>query len=243
MADTYRTIKDLAVRNWWIPVITTVVAALIAAVPTLLAPAKHTATATLKPDTPTFNLNLRLPGPNTMLAQLEQPEFAEQVAKVSGVPADDVEINPYTTGSPPTRLLIDVTAADADTAEQVARVAGEEAVAAAQEAASLEVEIVESNIANAEAALAELEKAPDSTSANAAFYRFSLQNTVETSQKTLQYYRNAYELSDSYPVSSSSPVSEAVKAGLAGALAGLVLGLGLVGLRFGLERWRARSRA
>lgn len=236
LGNALRTVR----RNWWIPVLAAVLAAAVAAVPAMRSQVVYTATSTLSFSQTVLNVSPLLPGPDTMIAAITAPDFAEKVAAATNVGGAEVTLGAYSAGTPVNRVVVSATSDDQAAAKSWAAAAGRAGMRVAAEKSEPDVGQYRTGVESAKEALDTIDSADGATTKapDVAFYRWQIENGLAVSQRMYTLLQSLYTLDPQVSVSASSPLKSAVKNGLGGAIVGFALGVLIVAIREVLERRR-----
>lgn len=227
-------------RNWWIPVLAAVLAAAVAAVPAMRSQVVYTATSTLDFSQTVLNVSPLLPGPDTMIAAITAPEFAEKVASAANVDGAAVTLGAYSAGTPVNRVVVSATSGNETAAKAWAAAAGKAAMKVAAEKSEPDVAQYRTGVESADKALDAIDATgrAGASTPDVAYYRWQIENGLAVNQRMYALLQSLYTLDPQVSVSASSPLKSAVKNGLGGAIVGLALGVLIVVIREVLQRRR-----
>lgn len=225
-------------RQWWIVVLTAVVALGVAFASSSSVKPSYTATGVLHVGPAALSHALNAPTPDDMVRASSAEIRKALVADGGFTAAQLARVRFAAAGAPQTRITMTATADDAATAEQLINAAAKGALAYAQDSTAVEIERQTAQIAAAKAGLTNTSHLP--ATSMSAFERWSIQSALIDAESGLRTVKNVYTFDGNVSVVAASRL-QGIRSTLAVAL---LLG-GFVGLILGGVReylWRRRNR-
>lgn len=225
MTETRNRIVEIAARNWWIVLLATVTGGVVAYLIAGSGPVSYEASAPIHIDTATLSTQPRVPKPDAVIAIVQDPAFAEELALPDGA-----TLRAYATGNPQNELFVAVTASNEADAEKATIKAAEKTIEAIH--AEMEPTLADQRalIASNESALKALGE-PAEGDDLAQFLRWDIEKDNLNERSLLDFLESAYSYDGDVTVAEAASTRSAAVAGIGGALAGFFLGLVLVAVR------------
>ncbi len=227
-------------RQWWLIVISLVVAAIVGFVASSGQQTLYVGSATIVVDPATVSKGVGIPEAELLLKSIQSDAFREKVATNVGATAAELKADAkvYTTGTPQDRLVAEFTSPAEGRADAVAAALAGTIVAEAKSMGAVEIEKQRQIVQETSNAVAQLEAFKGTNAweqSDVAYKLWTLKKDLASAKATLALDENAYAYdgSSSVKVSGAADQRRLATTGAA-AFLGLIAGLGLAILR----EWR-----
>ncbi len=234
MSDTGSSAWDVVKRSWVIVLVATIAGAAVAGGLTLARTSvSYTGASAITVDAIALSSYPRLPKVDVVLGAKNDPKVIAAVAKAAGVSEAEVpgSLRVFGSGNPQNKITVTFVSASRDSAQAGAK-AGAVAVAAYGKALGEKQLASQRGLLEAdEKALADFEKTAGGDAATRESYRWELQRALANDRDQYDWLSNAYTFDGNAAAKQSSRRMALIQAVLAGALAGLFVGVVIAAIR------------
>lgn len=243
-------VRDLVRREWWIVAVVVAVALCAAALAGGTPKTSYQAQATFLADLSISGSYKGIPTPDDVVRDVGTARTRASIAASLGLPASRLSTLQYAGfGNPQNRLLVTFTSPDKAHAAAVIRAADQAVLDYVQSRTDVERLNLEKQIRDADAAEASMAAALDAKSVD-AYQRADIQFKIWQVGQSRAVVKNSvdmistvYHLQSEPSVSTTPATSSLVSRLVMAALAGIVVGLLLAGVRETLRRGRTAPRS
>lgn len=229
------TIIEIVRREWWLVLVVTVVAVIVAFLASQGTPDVYTGRTSVVVDAYNISRFKGIPTPDELVTE-STGALANDLAAAAGIDPADLKqsLNLSIVGNPPRRLVVmyraDSEQAAKDGAEAIAGALADYSTSRAGVAIRREERVLEA----AKASLAEIEKDPEGS----AYERYALTASIVDAETTLEILKTIYLYEGEPSVTRQSASTGQRDALVAGLFVGVVLGIVLAVVREAFVRYR-----